>query len=110
MKVTITREELRQVLTGYFRTEVEDFIIVATKPSEIGEKIRNVVLQPEASVLKMANAKSLRNLAVDLGKPMNLLDTKWALENWSKFIEFVDTYNRLPSGGFGSEERMGVLQ
>ncbi len=110
MKVTITREELRQVLTGYFRTEVEDFTIVVTRPSEMGLKIREEIKLINVSGVSIVNAKLLRDLAEKNGSPIGLQDTAWALKNWAKFLEFVDTYNRFPERGFGSKESEGVMK
>jgi hypothetical protein len=110
MKIRITREEIRQVLSGYFHTEVEDFIIDATKPSELGNLLRNRLVQPEAQSLRMVNCKALRKIAESLGTPISLADVKWALENWIKWIEFVDVYNRLPVSGYGTEQPKGMLK
>ena len=110
MKIRITREEIRQVLSGYFHTEVEDFIIEATNPSTLGEVLRKQLVQPEAQSLRMVNCKALRNIAESIGTPINLADVKWALENWIKWIEFVDVYNRLPISGYGSNQPKGILR
>ena len=110
MKIRITREEIRQVLCGYFHTEVEDFIIEATNPSTLGEVFRKQLVQPEAQSLRMVNCKALRNIAESIGTPINLADVKWALENWIKWIEFVDVYNRLPISGYGSNQPKGILR
>jgi hypothetical protein len=32
------------------------------------------------------------------------------LNNWAKFLEFADVYNRLPVSGFGSEDSRGILR
>ena len=110
MKIRITREEIRQVLSGYFHTEVEDFIIDTTKPSTLGEVFRKQLIQPEAQSLRMVNCKALRNIAESIGTPINLADVKWALENWIKWIEFIDVYNRLPISGYGSNQSKGILR
>ena len=110
MKIRITREEIRQVLGGYFHTEVEDFIIDATKPSELGTLLRNRLNQTESQSFQISNYKTLRNIAESIGTPINLSDVKWALENWNKWIEFVDVYNRLPISGYGSNQLKGILR
>jgi hypothetical protein len=110
MKIHITREEIQQVLSGYFHTEVEDFIIDVTKPSMLGNRLRKELVQPEIQSLRIINCKSLRKVAESIGTPINLPDIKWALENWTKWIEFVDVYNRLPVSGYGSEQPKGILR
>lgn len=110
MQIRITREELKQALSGYFHTEVEDFTIVATAPSVLGIRLRKELVQPEAQALRMVNCKSLRKIAESIGTPINLPDVKWALENWTKWIEFIDVYNRLPVSGYGSDQPKGILR
>ena len=110
MKVSITRDEIKQVLSGYFHTEVEDFTITATEPSTLGARLRKEIVRPEISQMRMVNCKALRKIAEELGTHMGLTDVKWALENWEKWIEFIDVYNRLPVSGYGLEQPKGVLR
>ncbi len=110
MKLTVTREQIRAALEKMFKTEIEDFTIIPSKPSAIGMRCRNVVWRPGDGDTKVGNIKSIRDLSKDLNKTMTLMEGKWALENWDKFLSFVDEYNRLPLGGYGSGDDKGVLK
>ena len=110
MTVTIRKEEIKAVLSAYFRVVVDDFIIGSVNPSEVGKKARMAVHQPLDNALKISNIRGLRELAVSLGKPITLQEGKWALEHWLEWIAFVDEYNRLPAEGYASHTTYGQLR
>jgi hypothetical protein len=110
MKVTIRKEEIKAVLSAYFRVEIEDFTIGPTEPSEMGRKVRQVVIRPLDNSIKIGNIKTLRELSFDLGKPMTLQEGNWAMTHWLEWINFIDEYNRLPLGGYATSKEFGQLK
>lgn len=110
MKLTVTREQIRAALENLYRTDVEDFTIIPSKPSAIGMRCRSVVSMADLEENRIRNIKALRNLSIALRQRMTLMEGMWAIDNWQRFIEFVDEYNRLPLGGYGSTETKGVLK
>ena len=110
MKVTIRKEEIKAVLSAYFRVEVDDFVIGPTEPSLLGKRIRLALGKPLDGALKISNIRMLREIANDLGKPITLQEGKWALEHWLEWIAFVDEYNRLPADGYATEKEYGRLK
>ena len=110
MKVTIRKEEIKAVLSAFFRMDVDDFEIAPAEPSALGKRLRAAMNRPLDLTLKMSNIKSLRNLGCEIGCHVGLQDGKWALEHWLEFIAFVDEYNRLPMAGYGQGKDQGMLK
>jgi hypothetical protein len=110
MKVTIRKEEIKAVLSAYFRLDVTDFVIAPAEPSPLGKRIRAKVDRPLDMALKFGNVKALRNVMAAVGSHIGLQDAKWAIEHWLEFIAFVDEYNRLPSPGYGMGKEQGILK
>lgn len=110
MKVTIRREEIKAVLSAYFRVDVDEFVIAPADPSPLGKRLRKAVDRPLDLTFKMSNIKALRNVATSMGTTLGLQDGKWAAEHWLEFIAFVDEYNRLPRAGFGTGKEQGILR
>jgi len=110
MRLTVTREQIRAALGKLYKVDVEDFTIIPAAPSAIGIRCRSVVCRPEIADTKISNIKAMRRLATNLRQPMTLMEGKWAVENWDRFIAFVDEYNRLPLGGYGSGDGKGILK
>jgi len=110
MIVTIRREEIKAVLSAYFRVAVDDFVIGPVNPSELGKRARASVNRPLDNALKIGNIRALRELANGLGHQITLQEAKWALEHWLEWINFVDEYNRLPAEGYASQMTYGQLK
>jgi hypothetical protein len=110
VKLTVTREEIRVALEKLYRLPVEDFTIIPSRPSVTGLRCREVVILPGERAAKVPNIKALRELSNKFHPQMTLMEGKWAVENWEKFIAFVDEFNRLPLGGYGSGDEKGILQ
>lgn len=110
MKVTIRKEEIKAVLSAYFRMDVDDFVISPAQPSSLGKRLRGCVNKPFDLSLKFSNIKALRATLDPMGMHLGLQDGKWAMEHWLEFIVFVDEYNRLPLAGYGSNEALGQLK
>lgn len=110
MKVTIRKEEIKAVLSAFFRMDVTDFVIAPAEPSILGKRLRAVVHNPLDMTLKFGNVKALRNTLDPMGIHLGLQDGKWAVEHWLEFIAFVDEYNRLPQPGYGMGKDQGILK
>jgi len=110
VKLVVTREEIRTALEKLYRKPIEDFTIIPSTPSTVGRRCRSVVCRPELREMKVSNIKSLRDLSGRLQKPITIQEGKWAIENWTQFIAFVDEFNRFPVGGYGSGEGKGILK
>lgn len=110
MRCAVTREEIRIALENQYRTPVEDFVIVPSKPSAMGNCLRIAMETEEAKTGKYGKVKAFRSICVELKKPVNLPDSRWAVENWHRFLEFVDTYNRLPERGWAQSDPIGYLK
>lgn len=110
MKVTIRREEIKAVLSAYFRVEVDDFVIGPAEPSEVGRMCRQAVCFPLDNSRKVSNIRALRELAIKFGHPVTLQEGKWALEHWLEWIAFLDEYNRLPESGYAFTNTYGLLK
>lgn len=102
MKIQITKPQLLEILSRNFNATVEDVTIVGSDMSKI--------IRAEISTFdyngsqKIAALKHLRQLTIDHnwldGDNMGLADAKWAVENFSAFIAFVQKNDRLPLGGY----------
>lgn len=110
MKCALRREEILQILSAHFRSEVEDFIIVPSTPSSLGLRLRNKVNNAAQKSYLVSNVRLLREVATDIGKHITVMEGKWAIENWDRFLEFIDEYNRLPLSGFASGDQKGILK
>lgn len=110
MKVTIRKEEIKAVLSAYFRMDVDEFTIAPAEPSGLGKRCRAAMNRPLDLSFKIGNIKMLRDISVAIGKPLTLQEGKWALEHWLEWISFIDEYNRLPISGYGSGDGMGILK
>ena len=110
MKVFIRREEIKAVLSAYFRVDIDDFTISPNEPSKVGKMVRTLVQKPLDNTLKLGNIRALRELATTLQVYMTLQEGKWALEHWLEWISFVDEYNRFPLPGYGSNKTIGKLE
>lgn len=98
MKIQIGKVQLLEILSRNFNTTVEDVTIV-------GSDMANII-QAEISTFeyngsqKIAAIKHLRQLTIDHnwlgGGNMGLGDAKWAVENFSRFMAFVQKNDRLP--------------
>jgi hypothetical protein len=110
MKVNIRREEIKAILSAYFRVDVDDFTISPNDPSKMGKMVRNVVTKPLDNTGKLGNIRVLREFSDSQRVYMTLQEGKWALEHWLEWISFVDEYNRLPLAGYGSSKAFGKLE
>lgn len=110
MKVSLTGEEFKAILSTHFRCEVTGFTIVDPDPSPLGKLIREAVINPLDKFFFVSNIKLLRKALTMRGETINLLEARWAIENWQEFLRFVDEYNRLPVSGYGSGESKGKLK
>lgn len=109
MIVRVSREEIRALLSRHLKMPVKDFVIAADSQSIIGRACRAAVHEPLELKFKITNIKALRNVATMIGTPLTLMEGKYALLHWTKWIAFVDEYGRLPHGGYGSGEGFGKL-
>lgn len=110
MNCAVTREEIRVILEKHLRMPVGDFVIVPSKPSAMGNCLRAAMITPAAKEGKYGKVKELRKFFESFKKPINLPDGRWATENWERFIEFVDSYNRLPERGWAQSDPPGYLR
>ena len=110
MIVAVHREEIIGLLSKHLGMPVKDFVITNDSQSVIGRACRAGVHDPLNLDFKIANIKALRNVATMIGTPMTLMEGKYALMNWLKWIAFVDDHNRLPKGGYGSGDGEGKLK
>jgi predicted RecB family endonuclease len=102
INVTLTKQELLEILTAHFGHTVEDATVIV-EPT-IAQIIRNAVTQLDYKISqKIAAIKALRQLAVDNKWTENVIglgDAKWAIENFTAFIDFVEKNHRLPKPGY----------
>jgi hypothetical protein len=110
MKVSLTGEEFKAILSCHMRCEVTGFTIVDPDPSPLGNLIRGAVVNPLDKSFFVSNLKLLRRALIMRGDMINLLEARWAIENWLDFLRFVDQYNRLPISGYGSGDEKGKLK
>lgn len=109
MIVHVHREEIIGLLSKHLGRPVKDFIITSDSQSVIGKAVRAGLIEPLDNNLTVCNIKALRNIAIMLGTPMNLLEGKYALTHWVKWIAFVDEHGRLPKNGYASGKEYGIL-
>ena len=109
MKVKLTGEELKAILSRHFQCEVTDFTLIDPDTSPLGKYLRKSVIQPLDKIHFIGNIKSLRERVRERGWTMTLMEGKWAVENWLVFLQFVDQFNRLPFAGYGSGDGKGKL-
>jgi hypothetical protein len=110
MKVSLTGEEFKAILSAFFKHEVTGFTIIDPDPSPLGKLIREAVVNPLDKLNFVGNIKSLRRTLLCKGETINLLEARWAIDNWPDFLRFVDQYNRLPISGYGSGDEKGKLR
>lgn len=109
MIVRVHREEIIGLLSRHLGKTVKDFVITSDSQSVIGRACRAGVHDPLNLDFKIGNIKALRNVAAMIGKPLTLMEGKFALMNWVKWIAFVDEHNRMPKPGYGSGPNEGKL-
>lgn len=109
MEVKLTGEEFCKILTKHYGIEVDGFVILNADPSPKGKIIRQSIDSPLDKSRLVSNIKRLKRVYEGFGKYLTLAEAKWAIENWERFIDFIDRTNRLPQPGFGSGENKGVL-
>jgi hypothetical protein len=106
----VNRELICGLLSKHFKRRVNHFVITNTEPPVIGKACRTCLINPLDNELKISNIRALRNFSEMVGQPLTLMEGKWALTHWSKWIAFVDEHNRLPNRGYGSGPDEGVLK
>lgn len=109
MKVKLTGEELKAILSSFFKCEVTDFTLIDPDPSPLGKFLRERITRPLDKTWFVTNIKVLRKIMEVRGDTMNLTDARWAIENWPEFLRFIDQYNRVPFSGYGSSNSKGKL-
>lgn len=102
MKIQITKPQLLEILSRNFNTTVEDVTITGSGMADI---IRAEISSFDYNgSQKIAAIKHLRQLTIDNnwndGAHMGLGDAKWAIENFSLFVAFVEKNDRLPRDGY----------
>jgi len=110
MIVAVHREEIIGLLSKHLGRAVKDFVITSDSQSVIGKACRAAVHNALNLEFKISNIKALRNVATMIGTPLTLQEGKYALENWIKWISFVDDHNRMPKSGYGTGEGYGKLR
>jgi hypothetical protein len=110
MKVKLTSEELKAILSLHFNHEVTGFALIDPDPSPLGKLLRHSVINPLDKLYFIDNIKSLRKVLICEGKTITLMEGRWAIDNWTEFLQFVDQYNRLPISGYASGEDKGKLR
>jgi restriction system protein len=102
----------KQFPISYLGVEVEEIVI-----NDISNIIQSEISQfAYSGSEKIPAMKHLRQMVDDNkwldGAVMSLADAKWAVENFTRFIEFVRQHNRFPRPGYGSSltNEFGVLK
>jgi len=100
MKITVTKTQMLELLSRALNTEVTDFTVSKSKLAtqfEDGMTKQMGQERPFPAHRKLEAIKRIRTLSVEFLKgTMGLADSKWAIENWSRWITFVRTHGRVP--------------
>ena len=110
MKISITKEEIKAILSAHFGVRVENFDIVESEPLKLVDKIKEAITSPLDKLQKSVNIGKLMILSEKLKQPMIYSDAKWAIDNWPEWIAFVDRYNFIPISGYYNPGRLGQLE
>ena len=102
MKIEITKADLLKFLSKRMGMEVTDVVVVSgvTMADMIREAIGGLDYKFSQKIMAI---KALRQLAVDnkwVEVTIGLGDAKWAIENFTAFIDFVEKNHRLPKPGY----------
>lgn len=108
-EVRLSGEEFIYMLEHHLGHSVSGFVITNPDPSPTGKIMRQAIVHPLDKTNFIDNVKSLRESVKSVGRYLMLADARWALENWEQWLHFVDKYNRLPVGGYGSGDDRGKL-
>jgi len=101
MKLSLTKKELLDVLTKHFEHLVTECVIVKG-PTTISNYLESRMTEKFGKVRfpgerKIEAIKYLREILYDRLKDTHgLADSKWAIENWDRWIEFVKIHGRMP--------------
>lgn len=105
MRISVTKRELQSILSSHFKTNVTEVEIDGGNPdivSMLKQKI-GLVIDP---VNKIQSIKELRTItAIDpkiFNYVLGLAEAKWAVENWARFLNFVEKNGRIPHSGFSN--------
>ena len=110
MKISVTKRELQSILSGYFKTNVTE-VEVYEPSSELLNLLKAKIGVSISLAQKIPSIKSLRELCSNpqvvgvVGYSLGLAEAKWAVENWSQFLGFVESTGRIPTIGYNT----GVL-
>lgn len=109
MKITATKEQICEILSRAVGSTVTDFCVSnpVKRSKAFAEKFRAAIkglnyLAHE----KIPAIKKLREIAGDRKEEgyytckLKLADAKWAVENWEKWIAFVELNGRLPKDDY----------
>jgi ribosomal protein L7/L12 len=97
--VTITMDELKQLVTPYLSSTIQLDKVIVEESGElafriIDEMTKEFQVMPVVPEKRIAAIKHLRNIV--MSGNMSLFDAKYAIENWDHWINFVKERNRLP--------------
>lgn len=108
MKIAVTKPELLQILSAHFNQDVTECTI--TKPIAILAKrieaalctklgLKRVTQTALSGSSKIPAIKIIREVIANNNNNNypGLAETKWAVENWERWIEFVRQNDRLPN-------------
>lgn len=116
MKIQISKTELLEIMSKHFNMAVSE-VVISKSPTlhlkireNLGKALRHEVTLTEKCLNngphKIPAIKALR----ELNPGMGLADAKFAIENWDKWIGFIQEKGRIPtiawSNGYGSEVKL----
>ena len=99
MKIELTNDQLKAILSEYFKTPIES-VTISVQP-DMADIIEVEIRKYDYSGLEKITAiKALRQMTVNnkqMGGIMQLAYARYAIEHFNEFIQFVRKYDRFPS-------------
>ena len=101
MKIELTNDQLKSILSDYFHTPIEAVVIV--NGDLIADTIMSAIGHYDPINQKIAAIKVLRQMSADnkwSNGTMGLGDAKYAIEHFTEFIQFIRYTGRFPQTDF----------
>jgi len=113
MKITLTHSEAIQMLKGQLKSSYGSMIEVeienadSARDTEKGNLIADkldAMLPPNTSANKITRIRDLRTAVLEIPElrqvnQLGLAYSKYAIEHWFEFLDYIRSHGCLPSGG-----------
>jgi hypothetical protein len=110
MTITLTNAEALEILTAYWqdrmKLDIPPVVTIGATRNDLAQQLNQFVgvIRADNKIQSIKNLRTAVQSIPELACPviLGLADSKWAVENWDRFVNFVASQGRLPKDGYSS--------